>query len=113
MILTAIFKDKGNIKLKLFYLSMLIVSIITILLSIQYSYATDYQPQGRYIYPIWIPIVLFSSIGMQSIFTFLGRFIKNKKILNVVKIVIYLICLAFFIAAIMTANSVLIASTKK
>ena len=44
------------------------------ILSIKYSYSIDYQPQGRYIMSILIPIALFMSIGYE----YFSEFIENK-----------------------------------
>ena len=48
--------------------------MIPIVLSIKYSYSIDYQPQGRYIMSILIPIALFMSIGYE----YFSEFIENK-----------------------------------
>jgi hypothetical protein len=39
-----------------------------VLLSIWYSYASDYQPQGRYILPALIPICYYCVSGFEKIF---------------------------------------------
>lgn len=107
MLFTAIFKDRKNIKKKILYLSMFLALIITIFLSIQYSYATDYQPQGRYIYPIWLPLMLFTAIGIQSIFNLLSKLVKNKKIVEILKMITYIILCCVFINVICIANTLL------
>ena len=58
---------------KHFYLYLVII-LIPIILSIKYSYSIDYQPQGRYIMSILIPIALFMSIGYE----YFSEFIENK-----------------------------------
>lgn len=54
--------------------------ILTISLSLYYSYNMDCQPQGRYIMPMIIPFMYFLTIGIKNIFDII---IKNEKIKNV------------------------------
>ncbi len=51
----------------LVYANLLLACIITISLSIHYSYNVDYQPQGRYILPVLLPLVMSVSLGIQTI----------------------------------------------
>lgn len=44
---------------------LLLCMIIPILLSGHYSYAIDYQPQGRYIMSMLIPLMLFTTMGYK------------------------------------------------
>ncbi len=55
-----------NIKL-LFYILLIAGSLITIALSMYYSYCSDYQPQGRYCYPAFVAIVLIAAWGYDSL----------------------------------------------
>jgi len=48
-------------------LSFIIASGITVFLSIYRSWGTDFQPQGRYVMPILIPLVLLMAVGFKSI----------------------------------------------
>lgn len=50
-----------------FTLSLLGASIIPIFLSLQYSYAIDYQPQGRYILPMLLALMLLVACGLCSL----------------------------------------------
>ena len=43
--------------------------IIPILLSLVYSYTDDFQPQGRYIMPLIVPLAYFVAAGTQRIMT--------------------------------------------
>ncbi len=52
-------------KMALFYGTLLMVSVITAALSIYYSYAVDYQPQGRYCYPMIIALFVFLGTGID------------------------------------------------
>lgn len=43
--------------------------IIPILLSLYYSYYSDFQPQGRYIMPMILPLMYFAAAGVQRFMT--------------------------------------------
>lgn len=64
-------------KEKVFYLSLLACLIIPILLSIQYSYATDYQAQGRYIYPLFGSLIIFTTFGIEALISVLFKIIEK------------------------------------
>ena len=51
----------------IFHVNMLICMVIPVGLSIYYSYATDYQPQGRYCYPMLLALTYFVAKGMESL----------------------------------------------
>ena len=74
-----------------------IAIIIPILLSIIYSYTSDFQPQGRYIMGIIIPFMYFVVNGIQ---TMLEKFIKSEKIRNIIIIMIMLLIIAISFKAI-------------
>lgn len=70
-------KRKYQFKFKFenyFIICLILCILIPIILSIKYSYSIDYQPQGRYIMSILIPIALFMSIGYE----YFSKFIENK-----------------------------------
>lgn len=73
------------------YVSLFIASIIVIALSLKYSHDTDYQPQGRYIYPIWIALIIFVVTGFEFVFNLLKKIIKNETFLKFIKILVLLI----------------------
>lgn len=50
-----------------FYFSMALFCAITIGLGIYYSYAWEYQPQGRYILPVLIPLMYLVTLGMEKL----------------------------------------------
>ena len=56
--------------------------IIPIILSIYYTYCSDFQPQGRYIMPIVMPFMYFVVSGLENI---IEKFIKNEKIKKIVQ----------------------------
>ena len=46
---------------------MALFCAITIGLGIYYSYAWEYQPQGRYILPVLIPLMYLVTLGMEKL----------------------------------------------
>ena len=59
--------ESGRKKKILFYGSMILFCLITIGLSVFYSYTWDFQPQGRYILPILIPFMHMVTLGAQKL----------------------------------------------
>lgn len=47
--------------------------IIPVLLSLIYSYTEDFQPQGRYVMPLIVPLMYFAALGTEQIMTLLFR----------------------------------------
>lgn len=87
------FKDKKFLsayQLNLLNYNMLISSLITVLLSIKYSYEIDYQPQGRYIMPILIPLMYFISKGLEYIENFIRKNLKLKIDFLILVVIIYI-----------------------
>ena len=59
---------KGGRKGKaFFYFCMILFCVITIGLSIYYSYTWEFQPQGRYILPVLIPFMYLVTVGVGKI----------------------------------------------
>ncbi|MCQ2539200.1 MAG: DUF2142 domain-containing protein [Acetatifactor sp.] len=76
--------------LRIFYYCNLIGCIlIPILLSIVYSYTTDYQPQGRYLLPSLIPLIFYSIHGIEKTWksSICNKF-RNDKLLNVLTVLL-------------------------
>ena len=78
-------KEKNRYLLNYIFIPSIIIPII---LSIYYSYTSDYQAQGRYIMGIIIPFTYFLVSGIKTI---LEKFIKSEKIRNIIIIVIMVI----------------------
>lgn len=76
---------KEKILLHIIFISNI---IITIGLSIYYSYYMDFQPQGRYIMPMVIPFMYYLVLGIKNIFDII---VKNEKIKNIVLTILILI----------------------
>lgn len=49
-----------------FHCNMILCMILPLVLSVIYSYGTDYQPQGRYLMPMLIPLCYYCIRGMQK-----------------------------------------------
>ncbi len=65
-----------------FHINMALCMLIPFVLSLIYSYSTDYQPQGRYLMPALIPLCYYTVRGLEKVslllFAGLGR-LKSKK----------------------------------
>lgn len=72
---------------------MLIAMIIPNILNAYYSYASDYQPQGRYSLPMLIPMTYFMVMGYGNLFDVT---VKNEKVR---KGVYAAICVALMVLA--------------
>ena len=73
-----------------FNLGMLIGALITFILTYWYSYANDYQPQGRYLLPGLIPLMCVIFMGIQNITYLVEKYKYGKIIMNIVYIVSYI-----------------------
>ncbi len=60
--------------------AMLLAMGITLFLSMYYSYTSDYQPQGRYLMPLLIPLMYYVTVGLRSAFSFAARVLKRPKL---------------------------------
>lgn len=88
-----------------FHANMVFCALLPALLSLWYSYTTDYQPQGRYILPSLIPVMLYSTKGLEKLIHFvIPEKLREKKlktgtalsdrIINVMTIVVIVIIVA-------------------
>ena len=57
----------------LFEIMLILAGVISITLSLIYSYYTDFQPQGRYIMGCIIPLIYFITLALKSIDEWLMR----------------------------------------
>ena len=55
---------------------IIIAALIPVLLSIHYSYYTDYQPQGRYIYPAFPAVAVMFGLGYEALYKLLKEKVK-------------------------------------
>lgn len=66
-----------------FHINMWMCILIPFVLTLYYSYATDYQPQGRYLMPMLIPFFYYIVRGLQNLTELLERKCKlNNKIIH-------------------------------
>lgn len=71
-------KEKNKLLLEIIFI---INMIIPVCLSLYYSYTNDFQPQGRYIMPMLIPLMYFVTVGIKELSE---RFIKNDRVKNII-----------------------------
>lgn len=67
---------------RFFHGNMIFCIAMPVILSIYYSYTSDFQPQGRYILPVLIPLAYYTVRGLQKglcLFTMLIRRVTHKK----------------------------------
>lgn len=74
-------KDTRWRELRLFNWVMLLSAIIPTLLSIYYSYTSDYQPQGRYSLMMLVPMMYFVTSGIQWILDKIFKTYFYKKLI--------------------------------
>lgn len=88
-------KNKKHEK-TLFYIIMVISIIIPIVLSLYYSYYSDFQPQGRYIMGIILPLMYFIVLGFKFLFE---KIVKNDEVRNIVltAIIVFIIIIPIYI----------------
>lgn len=76
-----LFKNKKHIVSKYFNITMFIAFLIPIILSLHYSYYSDFQPQGRYLAPLIIPLMYFLVIGLKQLMNKIVKTTRLKKII--------------------------------
>ena len=86
----------------LFHIALVGSIIITVGISVYYSYFNDFQPQGRYCLPMWIPLAVFITAGLSGIIRLFPE--KARKPL------VMAVCLMYFAIA-MNATYQVIAVT--
>jgi len=79
---------------------------ITVVLSLYYSYFCDFQPQGRYIMPLLIPLMYFITKGLQAL---LHNILQIKKIKTIIErkieiekveiVLIYILVIGLFLVS--------------
>lgn len=77
---------------KAFYVCLLLSAIIPVILSIYYSYCSDFQPQGRYLLPMLIPFMIFLGKGIEEVSALLHRF--KDSFLYIIFLAILVVALA-------------------
>lgn len=103
------FNSKGDYKKMLFYTCLILSGLITICLGIYYMYATDYQPQGRYLYPMFVSLAIFVSLGISKLIEILSRKVRNETAI-LLQVLIYAILIIMLIISYISANMTFINS---
>lgn len=62
-----------------FHLNLLMCIILPLILSIIYSYGTDYQPQGRYLMPMLIPLMYYVTRGIHLLLNGIRQLINRQQ----------------------------------
>ncbi len=82
-----LFSDRRAFRI-FFHCNMIFCILMPCLLSISYSYNTDYQPQGRYILPALIPLAYYTVRGVEKAWALLclllKKYIQKKPVNDVV-----------------------------
>lgn len=81
-------KDKKRILLEVVFLLNMVISVM---LSLYYSYYSDFQPQGRYIMPMLIPLMYFVTTGGCTFVDFITTqgIMKNVKMKEMICSIVY------------------------
>jgi len=74
-----VLREKRPVFSLFFHCNMVFCIIMPCILSMYYSYGTDYQPQGRYLMPALIPVCYYGIRGIHKIFTLITDFVRQKK----------------------------------
>ena len=103
VIFLVIKKEKID-KIKLsFYIAVALSGIVTVCLSLYYSYFSDFQPQGRYCYPAMIALAFFVAKGFEFLMNLLPR--KEYKCAAVCSF-----CVSFILISVLMFNVIYLPS---
>lgn len=80
-----------------FVCNMIMCVLIPCFLSAYYSYATDYQPQGRYLLPALIPICYFVVVGYEKAVALVNKISPANKVIEHLTTGLILLILAIVI----------------
>ena len=86
-------RQPGRRWLRIFFLmNMLFCILMPFLLSLIYSYSTDYQPQGRYLLPALLPLCFYTVQGLEKLCRLLLSFfpkLPRERTLTSVSVLLY------------------------
>ena len=78
-VIISLIKKNGK-KYPLYVLSFLVLgSLIATFLGLYYTWGTDYQPQGRYFYPVFPALVVIIGYGYDFLFSLIGSKKSNSE----------------------------------
>lgn len=103
--------DDMSGKRRFFSFNLLFCILMSLFLTIRYSYTVDYQPQGRYMMPALIPLMYFICHGLEKL-PVLNRLNENQKnviyLISIVGVVLSLLITVYITALpVYLENSVL------
>lgn len=84
-----------------FDVGMVLFCMITIILSLVYSYTWEFQPQGRYILPILIPFMFLVTRGVQKICALLDMIPIKRKSISIGTMLGKMICVFIMLYVVM------------
>lgn len=102
-----IIKNKKDL---IFHISIISCLIIPILLSLKYSYSTDYQPQGRYIYPMFTSFIIILTLGYEKLINILNLKLTNNNNKNKITNTIIISLILFIIISFIIATKIFVSS---
>lgn len=76
---------------------LLLCILIPIALSMYYSYASDYQPQGRYVMPALLPFMLFVTTGIYKLNQWIKQRFRKAACLPQVSLALYSVLFVYSI----------------
>lgn len=65
------------------HFNLILCMIVTLGLTIYYSYATDYQPQGRYCYPMMIALMFYIAMGLGKLIDMIPKEFVQKTVIGI------------------------------
>ena len=93
----------GREKALLFHGAMLLCIVIPNFLGLWYSYDTNYQPQGRYVLPMLVPLMYYAARGYDKIGTLVSRRFGQK----IGRLVPAAVCLMLIVLAFLVFKDVI------
>ena len=72
-----VFRKRKGLE-RFFHGNMVFCILMPLVLSIRYSYVTDFQPQGRYLLPALVPLAYYCVRGIEKIMGMLGVVLSKK-----------------------------------
>ena len=93
------FKEQSKM-MNLLEIIFIMNMVIPIILSLYYSYYSDFQAQGRYVMPMLIPLMYFLTFGLQNLIE--NKLKLSNKQKNIIKFLIYILIIIVSINMLIT-----------
>ena len=97
------FSSRKDYKKMIFYTCLIISGLITIFLGIYYMYATDYQPQGRYLYPMFTSLSIFVALGINKLLEIICKKL-SRETFALLQVLVYIGLIILLVIAYISAN---------